>query len=132
MIPLRRSAWTLTAIYAGFHFVMTHIPPGNVPRLGPSNYLLHFLSYGFLAGCVYVSLWLGGATAMRASLVVIAGAALFATFDELLQAPVGRDPEFLDWAVDVAGALVAAGCLSVLRRLLRKNDQPPVTLAPGD
>ena len=130
---LRRIAWTLTVFYAGFHFVMTHLPPGNVPAPHVSDKTLHFLSYGLLSGCLYLTLWIGGTNVRRTALMVLFAAALFALFDEILQAPVGRDPELMDWVVDVAGATVAATCLSLLRLVVGvKTNAPPVAPARGD
>ncbi|HEV2293721.1 MAG TPA: VanZ family protein [Tepidisphaeraceae bacterium] len=129
---LRRAAWTITALYAGFHFVMTHLPPGNVPALRTSDKTLHFLSYGFLSGCLYLTLWVSGISIRRAGLLVLFSSATFAVFDEILQAPIGRDPELMDWVVDVAAAVVAVVCFSLVRLAIRKPAEPPVAPAPGD
>ena len=127
---LRRTAWTLTALYASFHFVMTHLPPGNVPHFQTSDKLLHFLSYGVISGCFYLALWIGGMGAKRAGLMVMFVIAAFGVFDEILQAPVGRDPELLDWVADVSAATVAVTCFSLLRWLLPKADTTP-SVAPS-
>lgn len=135
MMPSRlvHLAWTLTALYAGFHFVMTHLPAGSVPDLPGRDKTWHFLSYGLMSGCLYLTLWIGGMPVRRTALVVVFSSALFALFDEILQGPVGREPELLDWIVDVAGAIVAATCLSLLRLGIRsKSKEPPVAPAPGD
>ncbi len=127
---LRRIAWTLTAFYAGFHFVMTHLPPGNMPTVRTSDKMLHFLSYGLLSGCLYLTLWIGAMPVRRTALMVVFAAAVFGLFDEILQVPVGRDPELMDWIVDVAAAIIAAACLSLLRVVLARRargaeDAPP-------
>src|SRR5688572_30725353 len=129
---VRRTAWMLTAFYAAFHFVMTHLPPGTMPMPRVRDKTLHFLSYGLLTGLLYIALWLGGASIARAAILVVATTAIFGALDELLQAPVGRTPEFADWVVDLAAALVAVTCFSLLRAIMRKSDKPPVTIAPGD
>ena len=129
---LRRTAWTLTALYAGFHFVMTHLPPGNVPHFRSSDKTLHFLSYGLLSGCLYLTLWISSMSIRQAGLLVLFCTATFAVFDEILQAPIGRDPELMDWVVDVAGALVAVACFSLVRLVMKKREQPPVAPAQGD
>jgi VanZ family protein len=51
-------------------------------------------------------------------------------FDEILQAPVGRDPELLDWVADVSAATVAVTCFSLLRFVLAKTT-PKATVAPS-
>ncbi len=135
-LRLRRIGWTLTLVYACFHFVMTHLPVGNVPVLPGADKTWHFLSYGLLSGCFYLTLWMGGMPVRRTALMVVFAAALFGLFDEILQAPVGREPELLDWIVDVAGAIVAATCLSLLRIVLARraressDAQPPLVFDP--
>lgn len=130
---LRRIAWTLTALYASFHFVMTHLPPGQLPPIRTSDKALHFLSYGFLSGCFYLALWLGGMASRRAGLMVVFCAALFALFDEILQAPIGRDPELMDWVADVSAAVIAAVCLSLFRTMLpARPDDGPLGPTVGD
>jgi VanZ family protein len=129
---LRRTAWMLTAFYAAFHFVMTHIPPGKLPTPHVPDKTLHFLSYGFLSGCLYVSLWLGGMPIKRAALMVMFLAASFGVFDEILQKPVGRTPELMDWVADVSAALVAVTCFTLLRLVMTKRDEPPVAPVQGD
>ncbi len=132
---LRRIVWLLTAAYAGFHFVMTHLPPGNVPHFRTSDKTLHFLSYGFLSGCLYLALWLGGMPVKRTALLVLFCAASFGVFDEILQVPVGREPELMDWVVDVAAAIVAVACFSIARLVLdrrarRSRDaRPPLAVS---
>jgi VanZ family protein len=132
---LRRTAWTFTAFYAAFHFVMTHLPPGDLPLLRGSDKMYHFLSYGVISGCLYLALWIGGMSIKRAGLIVLFVTASFGVFDEILQAPVGRDPELLDWIADVSAALVAVTCFSVLRAILTrraqmsKDPEPPLAVS---
>lgn len=129
---LRRIAWTLTALYAGVHFVMTHLPPGNVPHFRSSDKVLHFLSYGLLSGCLYLALWLSGMSIKRAGLLVLFCTASFGVFDEILQAPVGREPDLMDWVVNVAAACVAVTCFSIVRLVLKKRDPSPAPPVPSD
>ena len=129
---LRRTAWTLTAFYAGFHFVMTHIPPPNVPGYHVSDKTLHFLSYGFLSGCCYLALWLSGMSIRRTALMVLFCTAAFGVFDEILQAPIGRDPELMDWVADVSAAVVAVTCFSIVRLVLAKTGRSPVSPAGAE
>src|SRR6185503_15884495 len=130
---LRRTAWTLTAVYAAFHFVMTHLPPGDVPHFRASDKTLHFLSYGVISGCLYLALWVGGMSIKRAGLMVLFIVASFGVFDEILQAPVGRDPELLDWIADVSAAIVAVTCFTILRVVLsRTSAKPAIEPAPTE
>jgi VanZ family protein len=127
---LRRTAWTLTAFYAAFHFVMTHLPPGDVPHFRASDKTLHFLSYGVISGCLYLALWVGGMSIKRAGLMVLFIVASFGVFDEILQAPVGRDPELLDWIADVSAAIVAVTCFTILRVVLSRTSAKDQPVAP--
>ena len=128
---LRRTAWTLTALYAAFHFVMTHLPPGDLPHFRASDKTLHFLSYGVISGCLYLALWIGGLSIKRAGLIVLFAVASFGVFDEILQAPIGRDPELLDWIADVSAAIVAVTCFSVLRLVLSRGASKE-SIAPAE
>src|SRR5687767_13488496 len=123
---LRRTAWMLTAFYAAFHFVMTHIPAGRLPAPHVPDKTLHFLSYGMISGCLYISLWLGAVSIKRAGLFVPFVAASLGVSAEILQAPVGRTAELMDWVADVSAALVAVTCFTLVRLAIRKRDEPPV------
>ena len=127
---LRRTAWMLTAFYAAFHFVMTHLPPGKLPSPHVSDKTLHFLSYGMISGCLYTSLWLGGMSIKRAALMVMFLTASFGVFDEILQKPVGRTPELMDWVADVSAALVAVTCFTLVRLIWPHRARKPESARP--
>jgi len=85
-----------------------------------------------ISGCLYLSLWLGGMSIKRAALMVLFLTASFGVFDEILQAPIGRTPELMDWVADVSAALVAVTCFTLVRLAIRKRDEPPVAPVHGD
>ncbi len=123
MKRLQRAAWLVTGCYAAFHFVMTHLPPGNMPAVRVSDKTLHFLSYGLLTGCFYLAVWARGVHPRRTALIVMSGVAGFAGLDEVLQGPVGRSPEIADWVADVGAACVAVGSLWLLRLVYARRDR---------
>jgi chromosome partitioning protein len=106
---------------------------GRRPALPASDKTLHFLSYGVISGCLYLALWVGGMSIKRAGLMVLFIVASFGVFDEILQAPVGRDPELLDWIADVSAAIVAVTCFTILRVVLsRTSAKPAIEPAPTE
>jgi VanZ family protein len=131
-VLVRRTLWTLTLLYAAFHFVMTHLPPGGVPRVPVDDKVLHFLSYGFLSGCLSLCLWASGVAPARAAVVVLLSAAAYGALDEALQPLVGRAQEWGDWVADVAGATVAVAGMTLIRASTSALRPPLSDLAPGD
>ena len=131
-VLVRRTLWTLTLSYAGFHFLMTHLPPDGVPRVAVDDKLLHFLSYGFLSGCLSLCLWASRVPLWKSAVAVLLVAAAYAALDELLQPVVGREREWGDWVADVAGATTAAIGMTVIRPAMSALRPRLFHLAPGD
>jgi len=70
---------------------------------------------------------------VRNSPAAASGLSSFGVFDEILQAPVGRDPELLDWIADVSAAIVAVTCFTILRVVLsRTSAKPAIEPAPTE
>lgn len=114
---LRRTLWTLTIAYAAFHFIMTHLPATGVPRIGVGDKFLHFASYGFMSGSLYLSLWASAVRPLKTAGIVLIAAAIYGAIDELLQPLVGRSQEWGDWLADVAGATVAVIGITLVRAI---------------
>lgn len=98
------------AVYWMVMFLATHLPVEPViERLPTSDKHLHFGAYALLG--LALPWWRAGARGARWShafalyLIVL----VYAGCDELLQAPVGRSPEWGDWLADAAGSLVGLG-----------------------
>lgn len=97
----------LLLAYTALLFTVTHLPPTAIPSsVAGSDKHWHFFAYcglGLLGSMTALP-----RTARWAGLTMLA-VALFACLDELLQIPVGRSAEWLDWVADVSGAAVGIG-----------------------
>lgn len=111
---LQTALRTAVALYWIALFLATHLPVEAVlAELPPSDKQLHFWSFALL-GCGLPVLadpqsrfrWSRGA-------LLFGILAVYAAVDELLQIPVGRSAEFLDWLADVAGGALGL-CAAIL------------------
>ncbi len=110
--------WVVTVGYWVTAFTLTHIP--RVPPVGArgGDKTAHVIAYALLGALVYLSLWSGGRVRGFAALVTLGVALAYGALDELTQPLVGRSCELGDWVADAAGAALAVGVLSGVRRLL--------------
>ncbi|MFM8495233.1 MAG: VanZ family protein [Planctomycetia bacterium] len=116
----------MTAVYAGFLVVATHMPRLHVSldlaTSVPPDKLIHFFAYGvlgFLTGLVATEAGVGW---RRWFPLVLVGIAAFALLDETTQPMFGRDAEPFDWVADVVGAaagLCAAASLAAAARAFK-------------
>ena len=130
MLPLRLIAWLLTAFYWVVIFILTHLPPQNLPRVRVSDKTAHFVSYALLSGGLFVSLSLTGLRATHAAVIVLLIAMGYGAFDEWSQQFVHRSMDLHDWLADVGGALLAVGVMwlgrAILTRLHRGDPEPRI------
>jgi VanZ family protein len=97
-------------------FVGTHTPMDLSTQIVHSDKMMHFWAYmtlafaaattwdlaaGKLQGYQYLLLWLA--------------CAAYGIADELLQIPVGRSCEFMDWTFDIIGAAMGLVLFRILR-----------------
>jgi VanZ family protein len=122
--PLRRRIHVLFQVaVVGYWLAMfcaTHAPRVEVVKQIPAtDKELHFSGY-FVLGLLLPFWQLPvPTTTVRRSVRVWCVVALYAAMDELLQTPVGRSCEVLDWCADAVGAaagVVVAGAVTWLRR----------------
>lgn len=128
MSGLRIIAWGLTAVYWAIIFIVTHLPPQELPAVRVSDKTAHFVSYALLSGGLFVSLSLTGLRASRAAVLVLLIAMGYGAFDEWTQQFVRRSSELDDWLADVGGALVAVGLMWLGRLLIsrfRRSESRP-------
>lgn len=124
----RRILWGIAAGYWLVLFVMTHLPRRQA--ITPPSLLgdkaVHGIAYFGLGLMVGISVWVVDRNrrrwAARSLLILWA----YAVVDELLQIPVGRDCEFLDWVADAIGSGCAIGFLSLTFRVLGIRSRPDV------
>lgn len=100
-------------------FLGTHLPVDVSSQIVHSDKMMHFWAYltlaftaaiawdlpsGRLQGYHYVFLWLA--------------CAAYGIADELLQIPVGRSCEVMDWTFDILGAAAGLALFRILRPLV--------------
>jgi VanZ family protein len=102
-------------------FVVTHLPPSDLPKVGVNDKIEHFVGYGILGGLIYLTVWAYRPKFRHAWLLVIVIAMCYGAIDEWLQLAVGRSCELADWIADVGGTVVAVLILSGIRRALWKR-----------
>lgn len=113
---IRRMVEALTAGYAVVLEIATHWPydPAGYLRMmlrtqrPPSDKTLHFIAYAILASLLWACVRLRAAAPLRATAIVLAVIAVWATVDEATQPFFYRAAEPLDWVYDMIGA--ALGC----------------------
>ena len=112
---IRPALWALTGVYWCGIFVMTHLPPADVPSTGVSDKTEHFGAYGLLGGALYLALWATWPHRRGIPLIVLAVGLAYGAVDEWLQIPVGRSCECADWCADATGLVIAVGAMSLIR-----------------
>ena len=122
--PAPRGVWLIRGVICGYWccmFLATHLPVERaIEQVPASDKQLHFAAYGLLG--LLLPFWSQGVRsdrdasdrlrlAVRRGMRLIGILWVYAIADELLQIPVGRSAEFLDWMADAIGAVfgVAVG-----------------------
>ena len=116
---LRRHKSVLIAlgIYWPFIFMLTHIPMPDIARQsGMSDKTMHVMAYFVLAFLVWfaVSPYQKVQWNRKKVWILITIVACYGALDEILQGPVGRSTDFMDFVADLFGLGSALGLLSVL------------------
>ena len=102
--------FVLSIIWAGFIFGASSIPSGEVPSLGISDKLIHFVVYAILG---FLLMWWrsgkqegGPGPALTQSVVI---GSIYGATDEFHQGFVsGRSPAPSDWVADSVGVVFGA------------------------
>ncbi len=110
--PRRWSSRTRGAILAVYWMVLfagTHIPLPETTLPQSSDKWAHVAGYALLA--ILLGAWWSARRPLGAkTLVVLFGVlAAYGIADELLQIPVNRTADILDWVADAAGAAIGLG-----------------------
>jgi VanZ family protein len=124
-LPKKYSPWCWAAhlVLAGYWLMLfgaTHYPRVALPTAVPYvDKVAHFVAYGLLSLFYFTAAnvrhSLRKADFVRGWLVL----ASYGVADELLQIPVGRSCELLDWVADISGALVGLALFAGLVSLRR-------------
>ncbi len=112
----RTLLWAATGIYWVVLFVMTHLPPRQMPRGPGGDKLYHFGAYLVLSFLLGAALWHAFPVRRRViPLLVVLAAMAYGAVDEVTQILVGRACELNDWLADVSGAATAGAALYTLQ-----------------
>lgn len=125
---IRRVLIFLLVVYWAVIFTLTHLPPMHLPQTGAGDKLAHFIGYFGLATLLYLVFW-WSKHVRHPALLTLAICAAYGAVDELLQIPVGRNADIMDWVADMAGATTAVTMMVILRSMVsawtrRKTTQP--------
>jgi VanZ family protein len=100
-------------------FVGTHVPMEVSNEIAHHDKLMHFWAYLILAFGI-VTTWDLSAGGLRGYqyLLIWLVCAVYGIVDELLQIPVGRSCDAMDWVFDIAGAATALVIFRMVRPLV--------------
>jgi len=98
-------------------FVLTHLPPKEVPKANVSDKLVHLVAYFILGIFLHTALSRYRSTAIHVLWILMAYGAL----DELTQPLVGRSCELADWCADVAGGAAAVVVMAAVAWTARRS-----------
>ncbi len=117
---VRRVLLGVLIVYWIALFIGTHLPPKDVPDLGPNHLdkVVHFLAYAGLAFLLSTWLFTCNWSTARTAAVVLTILVTYAVADELLQIGVGRTADFWDWVADVLGSGLGLGVATVGNAIL--------------
>ncbi len=102
-------------------FICTHLPPSALPPLRVNDKLIHACAF---AGLAFLIAWAVPTkkTHLHYNTVIAALIAIvYAAFDELLQIPVGRTADWLDFSADCFGILIGIIFYTLARAALLKG-----------
>lgn len=114
------STWTL-GLYWLLMFTMTHLPAEKVQIPQGSDKHLHLAGFLTLGVLLTGRSWLHQPLTWRRAAGLWTIAALYAVVDELLQGPVGRQPDVLDALADMLGAALGILAAATTTRLLERH-----------
>jgi len=118
-----RLRWATRIGIAGYWlmmFIATHLPPSSGVSSMPVSDKSQHLTAFFLLGLL-LPLWNTSPLTVRRAVKLFLLIITYAALDELLQAPVGRTPEWLDWVADAVGACVGLSAAWGIRRFRRAS-----------
>lgn len=108
------------ALFAGTH--VPRVPTGLTPGLSDKH--LHFLAYGGLAFLLAARLSCNCPMTWRHNVILWLVIAGYGAIDEVLQIPVGRDAEFADWLMDIAGSATGLLACAIIVRAIERRFMP--------
>jgi len=117
-----RIAIVALCIYWLLLFIGTHIPPNKLlARVHQSDKLLHCVAF---AGLAFLMCWAVPTIRTQLYRNTLTGGAIcviYAAIDEILQIPVGRTADWLDFYADCIGVCIGMACYTVVRAVILKS-----------
>ncbi len=95
----------------------THTPTTSIVDFSATDKVLHFGAYFGLTLLLVLAWSLRRPLAMRGYAVMASLLLAYGALDELLQIPVGRQCDALDWLADAAGAITGLALFWMMRTL---------------
>ncbi len=117
---LRQYIGVMLVVYWVVLFISTHIPYSSEgPPIPGADKLIHFVGFGILG--LLFALWVALRRTLTLAIIItiVVGIGLYGIVDELLQIPVGRDCELMDWVADLVGASAGVGLVTWLSKTRR-------------
>lgn len=119
----RWGLYAITVLYWITAFILTHIPPSEVPKTRVGDKYLHFFAYFVLCSLLYLCLWSARRSPGVSAGIVFAIGCIYGAFDELTQPLVGRSNSLRDWFANLTGAIAAIALFSLVRLIIpRRHD----------
>lgn len=123
MSVAHRGRWVLRAVTAFYWltaFVLTHLPPSELPKNRIGDKYAHFITYAILSTLLYLCFWTARRSMAMSAGVVLAIGCIYGAFDELTQPLIGRLCSLNDWFANFAGVITAIGLLSLIRLIISR------------
>ena len=102
--PFRLPIWILVAYWLML-CILTHLPPGDLPRVQANDKIGHFAAFGLLG--LMLRVVLHRVAPRHGDWLTVAIILAYGALDEWLQPLTGRSCEFGDWLANGAGAAAA-------------------------
>ena len=123
-------------IYWVLLFIGTHLPPDRIfIPLHLSDKVLHAVAFAGLSFLIAWAVPTNDAKLYQNTLTAALIAVVYAALDELLQIPVGRTADWMDFAADCIGVCIGLGAYTFVRALIFKAGlqffRSPEDVRPG-
>ena len=118
-----RIAIVALVVYWVFLFIGTHLPADRIfIPLHLSDKVLHVIAFAGLSFLIAWAVPTNDAKLYRNTFVAALIAVVYAALDELLQIPVGRTADWLDFAADCVGVSIGLGSYTFVRALILRAE----------
>lgn len=118
-----RMAIVALVFYWVLLFIGTHLPADRIfIPLRLSDKVLHAIAFAGLSFLIAWAVPTNDAKLHQNTLVAALIAVVYAALDELLQIPVGRTADWLDFAADCVGVCIGLGSYTFVRALILRAD----------